>query len=70
MGKIFIRQPYVPNLTQLKVVRAMVDGKCVGHGRGNTKKVAKNEAAKEGLVRMGVPFVGTALLWNSDDHIH
>lgn len=40
----------------------MVEGKCVGRGRGNTKKAAKNEAAKEGLVKMGVPFVGTALL--------
>jgi len=42
--------------TPVWVVRAMVDGHCVGRGRGNTKKAAKNEAAKEGLVKMGVPF--------------
>jgi hypothetical protein len=41
----------------------MVDGHCVGRGRGNTKKAAKNEAAKEGLVKMGVPFVGPTRLW-------
>jgi dsRNA-specific ribonuclease len=45
-----------------QVVRAMVDGKCVGRGRGNTKKAAKNEAAKEGLVKMEVSFVGQARL--------
>jgi len=42
--------------TPVWVVRAMVDGKCVGRGRGNTKKAAKNEAAKEGLVKMEVSF--------------
>ena len=35
----------------------MVDGNCIGRGRGNTKKAAKNEAAKEGLVKLGVHFV-------------
>jgi len=45
-------------MTPVWVVRAMVDGKCIGRGRGNTKKVAKNEAAKEGLIKMGLSFVG------------
>jgi len=40
--------------TPVWVVRAMVDGKCVGRGRGNTKKAARNEAAKEGLATLGV----------------
>lgn len=40
--------------TPMWVVRAMVNAECLGRGRGNTKKAAKNEAAKEGLKRMGV----------------
>jgi len=40
--------------TPIWVVRAMVDGQCLGRGRGSTKKVAKNEAAKEGLKTMKV----------------
>ena len=44
-------------LTFLQIVQAMVDGDCVGCGRGNTKKAAKNEAAKEGLAKLGVEFV-------------
>ena len=40
--------------TPIWVVRAVVDRECLGHGRGNTKKAAKNEAAKEGLRKMGV----------------
>jgi ribonuclease-3 len=39
-----------------QVAQAIVDGKCVGRGSGSTKKLAKNEAAKEGLVKMGVSF--------------
>jgi hypothetical protein len=35
----------------------MVDGDCVGCGRGSTKKAARNEAAKEGLAKLGVEFV-------------
>jgi ribonuclease-3 len=35
----------------------MVDGNCLGRGRGNTKKAAKNEAAKEGLAKLGVDYV-------------
>ncbi|CDO73797.1 hypothetical protein BN946_scf185015.g126 [Trametes cinnabarina] len=41
--------------TPIWVVRAMVEGQCLGSGRGSTKKAARNEAAKEGLVRLGVP---------------
>ncbi|OSD04578.1 ribonuclease III [Trametes coccinea BRFM310] len=41
--------------TPIWVVRAMVDGECLGNGRGSTKKAARNEAAKEGLVKLGVP---------------
>ncbi|KAI0797125.1 ribonuclease III domain-containing protein [Abortiporus biennis] len=40
--------------TPIWVVRAMVEGKCLGKGKGSTKKAAKNEAAKEGLKNMGV----------------
>lgn len=45
--------------TPVWIVRAMVDQECLGRGRGNTKKAAKNEAAKEGLQKMGVyvPYV-------------
>lgn len=32
-------------------------GDCIGRGRGSTKKAAKNEAAKEGLARLGVHVV-------------
>ena len=35
----------------------MLDGKCVGRGRGSTKKAARNEAAKEGLTKLGIHFV-------------
>ena len=35
----------------------MVDGDCVGYGRGSTKKAAQNEAAKQGLAKLGVEFV-------------
>ena len=41
--------------TPIWVVRAMVDGECLGRGRGSTKKAARNEAAKEGLVKLGIP---------------
>ena len=40
--------------TPIWVVQAIVDRKCLGRGRGSTKKAAKNEAAKEGLSAMGV----------------
>ena len=32
----------------------MVEGECLGRGRGSTKKAARNEAAKEGLVNLGI----------------
>ncbi|KAK7054044.1 Phosphoadenosine phosphosulfate reductase [Favolaschia claudopus] len=34
--------------------QVLVDGEVYGRGRGNTKKAAKNEAAKHGLARLGV----------------
>lgn len=40
--------------TPIWVVRAVVSGKCLGRGRGSTKKAAKNEASKEGLQALGV----------------
>ncbi|KAI9000761.1 ribonuclease III domain-containing protein [Trametes punicea] len=40
--------------TPIWVVRAMVEGECLGRGRGSTKKAARNEAAKEGLVKLGI----------------
>jgi ribonuclease-3 len=51
--------------TPFWAARALVDGDCWGIGRGNTKKAAKNEAAKQGLKRMGfegvrpMPAMGT-----------
>ena len=35
----------------------MVDEECIGRGKGNTKKAAQNEAAKEGLAKLGVHVV-------------
>ena len=39
--------------TPFWAARALIDGDCWGFGRGSTKKAAKNEAAKQGLKRMG-----------------
>jgi len=36
------------------VVEVLVDGKCLGKGKGGTKKGARNEAAKEGLESLGI----------------
>lgn len=47
----------------------MVDGDCIGCGRGNTKKAAKNEAAKEGLVKMGVDVVRPSSHFSRVAHI-
>ena len=40
--------------TPVWAVRVKVDGEVFGRGRGDTKKAAQNEAAKEGLIRMGI----------------
>lgn len=40
--------------TPVWVVKVLVDGKCLGRGKGGTKKGARNEAAKEGLVGLGI----------------
>ncbi|KAF8558732.1 ribonuclease III [Imleria badia] len=40
--------------TPIWAVRVEVDGETFGCGRGSTKKSARNEAAKEGLVRLGI----------------
>lgn len=40
--------------TPVWFVKVMVDGQFYGRGRGNTKKAARNEAAKIGLERMGI----------------
>ncbi|KAH9077049.1 ribonuclease III [Lactarius deliciosus] len=39
--------------TPVWAAKALIDGACWGSGRGNTKKAAKNEAAKQGLRYMG-----------------
>ncbi|TFK62027.1 ribonuclease III [Pluteus cervinus] len=39
--------------TPVWFVKVLVDGEFYGHGRGNTKKAARNEAAKQGLEKMG-----------------
>jgi len=40
--------------TPIWSVDAFVDGEYVGMGKGNTKKVARNEAAKQGLKFLGI----------------
>lgn len=35
-------------------VEALVDSRCIGRGRGGTKKAAKNDAARQALVYLGV----------------
>lgn len=40
--------------TPVWYVKVMVDGDFYGRGRGNTKKAARNEAAKEGLRVLGI----------------
>jgi ribonuclease-3 len=45
--------PDSTNATPFWVAKAVVDGECWGMGHGNNKKAAKNEAAKQGLRRMG-----------------
>jgi ribonuclease-3 len=40
--------------TPVWTVQVLVDGEVYGRGCGNTKKAARNECAKQGLVRMGV----------------
>lgn len=40
--------------TPVWYVKVMVDGEYYGRGRGNTKKAARNEAAKEGLEKLGI----------------
>ncbi|KAG6885470.1 hypothetical protein C0993_001335 [Termitomyces sp. T159_Od127] len=41
-------------MTPVWYVKVLVDGELYGNGRGNTKKAARNEAAKIGLERLGV----------------
>lgn len=40
--------------TPIWYVKVMVDGVYYGRGRGNTKRAARNEAAKEGLHKLGI----------------
>ena len=40
--------------TPVWYVKVMVDGVFHGRGRANTKKAARNEAAKEGLQKLGI----------------
>lgn len=40
--------------TPVWFVKVLVDGEFYGRGRGNTKKAARNEAAKLGLEKMGI----------------
>ncbi|KAJ4472927.1 ribonuclease III domain-containing protein [Lentinula edodes] len=40
--------------TTIWSVRVIVNGKCLGKGRGGTKKLARNEAAKLGLKSLGI----------------
>jgi len=43
----------IENNVPLWTVKLVVDGDRWGYGRGSTKRAAKNEAAKQGLKRMG-----------------
>ncbi|KAF5393159.1 hypothetical protein D9757_001175 [Collybiopsis confluens] len=40
--------------TPIWFVKVIVDGELLGQGKGGTKKIARNEAAKRGLERLGV----------------
>ncbi|KAG2141663.1 ribonuclease III domain-containing protein [Suillus cothurnatus] len=40
--------------TPIWIVKCEVDGEVYGRGQGGTKKAARNEAAKEGLKKMGI----------------
>ena len=40
--------------TPIWYVKVMVDGEFHGRGRANNKKAARNEAAKEGLQKLGI----------------
>jgi len=40
--------------TPVWYVKVLVDGEFYGRGRGSTKKAARNEAAKEGLIKLGI----------------
>jgi ribonuclease III len=40
--------------TPVWLVKVLVDGEYFGTGLGNTKKAARNEAAKEGLGKLGI----------------
>jgi len=41
-------------VTPVWYVKVLVDGELYGKGRGSTKKAARNEAAKEGLEKLGI----------------
>jgi len=41
-------------VTPVWYVKVLVDGELYGKGRGGTKKAARNEAAKEGLEKLGI----------------
>lgn len=40
--------------TPVWAVEVLVDGECLGKGKGGTKRAARNEAAKGGLEKLGV----------------
>lgn len=40
--------------TPVWYAKVLVDGELFGKGRANTKKAARNEAAKEGLEKLGI----------------
>jgi hypothetical protein len=44
----------VKSLTPVWMVHVLVDGEFYGKGKGGTKKTARNEAAKEGLAKLGI----------------
>ncbi|KAI9467132.1 ribonuclease III [Lactarius psammicola] len=48
--------------TPVWAAKALIDGICWGYGRGNTKKAAKNEAAKQGLRHMGFDEIAAVAL--------
>jgi len=47
--------------TPMWCVRAMQGGECIASGRGSTKKSAKHEAAREGLLRLDTDEVSQLL---------
>ena len=53
-ASVITRKKAARTSTHMWTVRVLVEGEYFGKGKGRTKKVARNEAAKEGLLKLGI----------------